>query len=231
MNIEANDSIENCLKKIDGNMRAYNLFLDKITSIITRDERLTPLVHSFKTRVKDRKHLEDKIIRKNKEDAALPTEKQKGCITPDNIMNRITDICGVRIIHLYQSQFDDIHKTIMEYVDNNELALYEKPKAYTWDPEYNDSFVKLGLDSIIRESLYTSVHYVVKPREDSDVTCEIQVRTLFEEAWGEIDHTLNYPVESKSVAIQEQLKVLARIVGAGTRMSNAIFKIHHIESQ
>ncbi|WP_315782452.1 hypothetical protein [Bradyrhizobium sp. SZCCHNPS1003] len=30
-------------------------------------------------------------------------------------------------------------------------------------------------------------------RPDSPLSCEIQVRTLFEEIWGEIDHQLNYP--------------------------------------
>jgi len=216
--------INNCIDHINNNIHLYELFNDKIISIITRDKRLKSLIHSFKNRFKDEQHLRKKIIRKNLEDLERPVEKQVGPITPQNIMNRITDICGVRVIHLYQAQFDGIHQAIMDYVGQGEIFLYEQPKAYTWDPEYRESFSALGLNSILRGSLYTSVHYVVRPRADSDVTCEIQVRTLFEEAWGEIDHTLNYPTETNNVAVQEQLKVLARIVGAGTRLSNAIFK-------
>ncbi|MDU5838022.1 MAG: RelA/SpoT domain-containing protein [Pantoea sp.] len=216
--------INDCIDHINKNIYLYELFNDKIISIITRDKRLKSLIHSFKHRFKDEQHLRKKIIRKNLEDLERPADKQIGPITPQNIMNRITDICGVRVIHLYQAQFDDIHKAIMDYVEQGEIFLYEQPKAYTWDPEYRESFSALGLNSILRGSLYTSVHYVVKPRADSEVTCEIQVRTLFEEAWGEIDHTLNYPTETNNIAVQEQLKVLARIVGAGTRLSNAIFK-------
>lgn len=216
--------INDCIVHINSNIHLYELFNDKIISIITRDKRLKSLIHSFKHRFKDEQHLRKKIIRKNLEDLERPADEQIGPITPQNIMNRITDICGVRVIHLYQAQFDDIHKAIMDYVEQGEIFLYEQPKAYTWDPEYRESFSALGLNSILRGSLYTSVHYVVKPRADSDVTCEIQVRTLFEEAWGEIDHTLNYPTETDNIAVQEQLKVLARIVGAGTRLSNAIFK-------
>ncbi|WP_288654084.1 MULTISPECIES: RelA/SpoT domain-containing protein [Pantoea] len=218
-------NINNCIDHINRNIHLYELFNDKIISIINRDKRLKSLIHSFKNRFKDEEHLRKKIIRKNLEDLGRPAKEQVGPITPQNIMNRITDICGVRIIHLYQAQFESIHQAIMDYVEQGEIFLYEQPKAYTWDPEYRESFSALGLDSILRGSLYTSVHYVVKPRADSDVTCEIQVRTLFEEAWGEIDHTLNYPTETNNIAVQEQLKVLARIVGAGTRLSNAIFKI------
>ena len=119
----------------------------------------------------------------------------------------------------------------MNYVDSREIALFEKPKAYTWDPEYSSYFQSLGLDSKLKESFYTSVHYVIKPRADSDVTCEVQIRTLFEEVWGEIDHTFNYPSRSDIFAVQEQLKVLARMVGAGTRLADSIFKLSEDEEK
>ncbi len=47
--------------------------------------------------------------------------------------------------------------------------------------------------------------------------------------WGEIDHTFNYPVASSSKVVQEQLKVLARVVGAGTKLSDSIFELHKLE--
>ena len=78
-------------------------------------------------------------------------------------------------------------------------------------------FESLGLDVKLKESYYTSIHYLIKPKASSDVCCEIQVRTLFEEIWGEIDHTLNYPVPTKSKACREQLRVLSKLVS--TRLS------------
>ena len=117
----------------------------------------------------------------------------------------------------------------MKYVDSGELALYEAPKAYTWDPEYQKLFESLGVAPKLKDSFYTSVHYVFKPRADSDITCEVQVRTLFEEVWGEIDHSFNYPNKSESKVVQEQLKVLARVVGAGTRLSDSIYELNKLQ--
>jgi ppGpp synthetase/RelA/SpoT-type nucleotidyltranferase len=85
-------------------------------------------------------------------------------------------------------------------------------------------FEKLGIGVELKESYYTSVHYVVRPRVDSPHCCEIQVRTLFEEIWGQVDHTLNYPINSENLACREQLKVLAKLVGAGSRLVDSIFR-------
>jgi putative GTP pyrophosphokinase len=224
-NINLNDAI----KFIKDDMHSYELLHDKFLSYINRDPELKNLVHSYKSRFKDLDHLKSKIERKNQEDSLLPEDEQKGPITQGNIKERITDICGIRILHLYIGQFEAIHKALMKYVDSGELALFEPPKAYTWDPEYSKTFEALGVSPKLKESFYTSVHYVFKPRTDSNITCEVQVRTLFEEVWGEIDHTFNYPEPSKNKVVQEQLKVLARVVGAGTRLSDSIFELNSLQ--
>lgn len=223
-------NIDDAINVIQDNISSYELLHDKLLSYIRRDPILKNLVHSYKSRFKDLDHLKSKIERKNIEDSLLPEEDQQGPITKENIKDRITDICGIRILHLYIGQFEGIHKALMNYVDSGELALYELPKAYTWDPEYSKTFEKLGVSPKLKESFYTSVHYVFKPRADSDITCEVQVRTLFEEVWGEIDHTFNYPEESDSRVVQEQLKVLARVVGAGTRLSDSIFELSTLQN-
>ncbi|MEZ8502434.1 RelA/SpoT domain-containing protein [Vibrio splendidus] len=216
---------------IENDRHLYEYLHDKIISLITRDPIFKTYVHSYKSRFKDKEHLIQKVERKNAEDLALPMEERKGPITADNIKQRITDISGIRIMHLYQGQFEHIHNKIMQLVEDGEFALYEAPKAYTWDPEFSAYFASLDLAAEVKESFYTSVHYVFKPRNDSDITCELQVRTLFEEVWGEIDHTFNYPEPSTSLVIQEQLKVLARLVGAGTRLTDSIFTLKNIEDQ
>lgn len=216
---------EDAIQVIKDNIHSYELLHDKFISYIKRDPELKFLVHSYKSRFKDLDHLKSKIERKNHEDGLLPEDKRQGLITAENIKERVTDICGIRILHLYIGQFKDIHTALMKYVDSGELALFEHPKAYTWDPEYSRMFEGLGVSPKLKESFYTSVHYVFKPRLDSDITCEVQVRTLFEEVWGEIDHMFNYPTKSDSRVVQEQLKVLARVVGAGTRLSDSIFEL------
>lgn len=73
---------------------------------------------------------------------------------------------------------------------------------------------------------YRSVHYVVKPNNPNPTCCEIQVRTLFEEIWGEIDHNINYPHKTDDIACKEQLRVLSKLVSTGTRLADSIFRTY-----
>jgi ppGpp synthetase/RelA/SpoT-type nucleotidyltranferase len=178
-----------------------------------------PIVHSVKSRLKDSSRLKEKIERK---------ESQKGItITKDSFFNEITDLIGVRVMHLYFDQFHLIHKEIIKQVENGEWVLFEQPKAYTWDPETEELFNKLGITTTRKDS-YTSVHYVIKPNsKDNMFCCEIQVRTLFEEIWGEIDHLINYPNKTKSIACSEQLRVLSKFASTGTRLADSIFRSYN----
>ncbi|WP_278537721.1 RelA/SpoT domain-containing protein [Delftia acidovorans] len=173
-----------------------------------------PLVHSVKSRLKDPDHLRDKIIRKFVDEP----------ITEKTLFSRITDFAGVRVLHLHSLQFAEIHKEIRKSIDDGFWSLMESPVAYSWDPEATAALTALGIDAKTRESYYTSIHYVVKPRPESDLSCEIQVRTLFEEAWGEIDHALNYPHPTDNIACREQLRVMAKFASTGTRLADSIFK-------
>ncbi|MGR6980883.1 hypothetical protein ACUHGC_05605 [Testudinibacter sp. P27/CKL/0425] len=203
---------------------AYQSFIDAISGYFLGHPKLNkqplPIVHSIKSRLKDSGHLNEKIDRKNKEG--------KECITEENVYLRITDFAGVRILHLYQEQFIDIHRAIIEQISNQEWAFVEPPKAYTWDPEYKKQYESLDIHTEIKDTFYTSVHYIVKANNNREkpICCEIQVRTLFEEIWGEIDHTINYPNKTNSIACGEQLKVLARLISTGTRLADSIFKSH-----
>lgn len=180
-----------------------------------------PLVHSVKSRVKDVDHLIDKVRRKWNEEQ----------ITDQNLFEKVTDLAGVRVLHLHTKQFEDIHKAIIKHINQGNWTLNEPPIAYSWDPEATTFFEKIGLTATTRESYYTSIHYVVKPYAQTDLTCEIQIRTLFEEVWGEIDHALNYPFVTTNLACKEQLRVLAKLASTGTRLADSIFKIANEKNQ
>lgn len=187
------------------------------------DPKLANYIHSFKYRIKEDSHLDEKISRKNRE----RKNSNLSIIDKNNVFNIITDIYGIRIIHLHHKQFEFIHKFFMEKLAEKDslICLYEKPKAYGWDPEYKNFFDKLEIEYHQKESSYTSVHYVFQHVQNSKATCEVQVRTLCEELWGEIDHLINYPIKNEDPAIQELLKVFAKIVGASVRVSNSIFNL------
>jgi len=214
--------VDECIAFYERERHTIGIFTKGVEEFLSTHPELTagdlPAVHSSKVRVKDVGHLRKKIIRKK--------IKDNRDITATNLLSEVTDLGGVRIFHLHKEQFALIHKVIETHIVEGHWALYEKPKAYTWDPEYRGFFETLGLQPEIKDSNYTSVHYVVKPNEKSMICCEIQVRTLFEEVWGEIEHVLNYPDPTKSVACSEQLRVLAKMVGAGSRLADAIFRSH-----
>ena len=213
-------SMEAIIERVQSQLHDIDLFRDYTVRFFETHPNLTQspqIVHSVRSRMKNLQHLREKVQRKSS------TEDP---ITPENIFDRVTDIAGVRVLHLYQAQFTQIHCAINQKLDSQDWLLYEEPKAYTWDPESRGFFENQGLNVEVKESLYTSVHYVIKPRENSPVSCEIQVRTLFEEVWGEIDHLVNYPEPTDSVACREQIGVLARLVGAGSRLADSIYRVY-----
>ena len=57
-------------------------------------------------------------------------------------------------------------------------------------------------------------------------TCEIQVRTLSEEVWGEVDHSINYPCPVEHLACREQIRALARATSTVSRLVDSIFSTY-----
>ncbi len=196
----------------------FEVFLAGIETFFKKHPALNapplPTIHSIKTRMKDPEHLAEKINRKRQDGKE---------ITLENLFLEITDLIGIRVLHLHQEQFSYIHKAINEKVGTGDWVYYEDPTAYTWDPESTQFYQDLGIKTKVRETYYTSIHYVIKPNQNNPICCEIQVRTLFEEIWGEIDHNINYPKPTESVACKEQLRVLSKLVNTGTRLSDSIF--------
>lgn len=200
----------------------FEQFLPSVLAFFEKHRKLNckplPIIHSIKSRFKDPDHLEQKLIRKHKSGKIIDT---------NNLFTEITDFIGVRILHLYQDQFIDIHNAIQEKITNGDWLYVEAPKAMTWDPESVDFFTNHNIETEVRDTFYTSIHYLIKPNNPTAVVCcEIQVRTLFEEIWGEIDHTINYPTATESIACKEQLRVLSKLVSTGTRLADSIFRSH-----
>jgi putative GTP pyrophosphokinase len=213
--------VDALVERFEQQKKAFSGFMNNVIDFFLPDNDALKasdgrcVVHSLKSRQKDITHLRDKIIRKREEGRI---------ITVENVFNEINDFCGVRVLHLKLSDFSVLHSAVTAHVSGSHWHFFEEPKAYTWDPEYKTFFESCGVKTEVKDSFYTSVHYVVKPNPDTFVTCEIQVRSLFEEIWGEVDHELNYPTPTQNVACREQLKVLAKLVGAGTKLVDSIYK-------
>lgn len=215
------NNIDYVIKYYIENQHRLQQFQASVETFFTKHRVLNakpfPVIHSIKTRLKDPGHLWDKIERK---------QKQGKEITIDNLFSEVTDLIGFRILHLYQDQFSMIHNEILKYMSAGDWTFVEPPKAYTWDPESKIMYDKLKIANEVKDTYYTSVHYVVKPNNSNPnpICCEIQVRTLFEEIWGEIDHIINYPHPTEDIACKEQLRVLSKLVSTGTRLADSIFR-------
>ncbi|WP_427313384.1 hypothetical protein [Cupriavidus sp. H39] len=152
-------------------------------------------VHYVRFGVKDAEHLLEKIVRK----CAVHVEKYRA-ITVQNYHGVVTDLVGIRALHLFKNDCFQIDEGI-----RSNWPLAEAPTAYVraGDPEeFRQSLRERGLDVKEHGAGYRSVHYVATSQPGMrKVSVEIQVRTIFEEGWSEIDHKIRYPNFSDNALI------------------------------
>lgn len=215
--------IEAILAEFDRRLESVRLFRDQLLIALQGSSTLEPLIHSISSRIKDRDHLRDKLYRKA---ARCDEEGISFPVTPENLLTAINDLAGIRLLHLHTRQIEPINLALCEVFGEQTYDLREGPFARTWDDESREFFRSCGIETQESPTMYTSVHYVVGSASRTTVTCEIQVRTLAEELWGEVDHSLNYPTKTDNFASAEQLKVLARVTSSATRLVDSIFLTH-----
>jgi ppGpp synthetase/RelA/SpoT-type nucleotidyltranferase len=214
------------VRHYQANLSTFQNVLTSLQEQIRTSQKLAPFIHSLKWRTKSFKSLEGKIFRKIDEakDANSAFD-----ITPKNLFLKINDLAGLRILHLNTDQLPFIASGLNALFEEEIYTLFEQPTARTWDDESRAFLTELGFKIInkpSKPSFYTSVHYVIKPSKKTEVTCEIQVRTLMEEVWGEVDHLLNYPDRTKFLPCKEQIAALARATSTCSRLVDSIFRSH-----
>ena len=151
---------------------AYRLLSEKtkeFLSSILRSKSIVP--HSITSREKDPEELREKITREGE--------------VPDATINCINDLAGVRIIAYFKSDVDKIVPLIEKEFRVDHTC--SSDKRLSSDPAH------FG---------YASVHFVVKFRSEmlklpeyalfDKMKCEIQVRTILQHAWAEIEHDIVY---------------------------------------
>ncbi|MDX5438435.1 MAG: RelA/SpoT domain-containing protein [Pontibacter sp.] len=187
----------------------YNDYLSRqheladAASMITEMLRKVEGVHSVTYRVKDPEHLLQKILRKKKE---YPNRT----FTPQSYLSLINDLVGVRVLHLYKEAWMETGKYIQQTWD-----LKRPPYAYTKGNESNSQlsdFTTLGCKVLTHPSGYKAVHFVIETKPGKQLYfAEIQLRTLFEEGWSEIDHNIRYPDHNNSQLLDCMLQLLNKI--------------------
>ncbi len=193
------------LKAVKKEYEKLHETLDAVGRFVIDQMISSPVIHSINYRLKDSEHLLEKIIRKK-------CENKNRIINVDNFRTEIKDLIGIRALHLFKEDWLNIHKYICENWD-----LAEDPVAFVrhGDNERIVNFYKRNNCQVREHKFgYRSVHYTMKTRpKNEDYLVEVQVRTLFEEAWGEIDHRVRYPYEMNNDLLVRLSSILNRLAG------------------
>ena len=177
--------------------------------------RTHPKIHSVKSRVKEPGRLLEKIIRKTPQRKAA--KGSDFAFSLANYKDEITDLIGIRIIHLFKEDWEDIHNFISSTWRVMEIT------ANVREGDDTQRFEELGIKLHSRKSGYRSVHYLIEffPTNQR-VIAEVQVRTIFEEGYGEIDHQLRYCHKEIPEVLASNLLLFNRIAGSSDEMASFI---------
>jgi len=188
--------------------------LENAAAMIAQTLRGSNAIHSIKYRIKDPEHLIEKIIRKKIEN---PDRE----ISLENYHTEITDLIGIRVLHLFKDEWVPIHQFINEKWNLNETPV---ANIRDGDPiEIQNKFIEHECAIKVHKFGYRSVHYLItfQPQKET-VISEIQVRTIFEEGWSEIDHRIRYPYWNNNPIITNYLEIFNRLAGSADEMGTFV---------
>lgn len=175
-------------REYDIRKEKYEKFIDLVSLILNSSiEKEKIKVHSFKSRVKDYSSFLEKVDRKRYEDS----------------FTQCTDLAGVRIVCLFLNQVDQIKKIIENEFEVIEITNKRTSKKF-------DQFGYLSLHMIIKMPKHRK--QFVEYQDLEGLVCEVQIRTILQEAWAEIEHYLNYKA-TKEEKNQELLRKIFSLAG------------------
>jgi ppGpp synthetase/RelA/SpoT-type nucleotidyltranferase len=192
-------------------------------------------MHSMRYRVKTPESLIVKIINKQCSDF---TDLDYTNITKDTYRKVIMDLLGARILLRHRYQWEEIHDMIWDlyyrgtekYVKNRvqdyignarEPFLAERPKVFYRYEESTKCYELKGRDTFDFEKNnpgYSSNHYIINY---NGTYIELQVRTLFDEAWSENDHDFVYKLHAgnKKLVLNRTSNLLSKVAEIADELS------------
>jgi len=190
--------------------KLYEEFAWEIENILTEAIEARNLkINVIQSRAKDEKSFGKKAMTANEQNPEEPKYK--------NPMSDITDLAGVRVITFFPSSVTEVCQLIQE-----EFEVVERVD-HTASAEREQ---RLG---------YLSVHYLVRLggnrrklseyKKFDGLVAEIQVRTVLQHAWAEIEHDIRYKSTSTiPQAISRRFMTLAGLLEIADREFEAIQK-------
>ena len=186
----------------------YKEFASEIEKILSEAIETHNLkINEIQSRAKDEKSFGKKAMTANEQNPEEPKYKDP--------MSDITDLAGVRVITFFPSTVAEVCQLIQEEFEVTERV------DHTATAEREQ---RLG---------YLSVHYLVRLagnrtklseyRKFSGLVAEIQVRTVLQHAWAEIEHDIRYKSTSTiPQALSRRFMTLAGLLEIADREFEAI---------
>lgn len=234
-------AIENHYKRSITNYKSkLSVILDELSKADAH------IIHSVRCRIKDTDSLSVKLIEKAAlvpmVDMGNPEIEKYRDISHDNYYKIITDLIGVRVLIRYRYQWEQVHKLIWELYHQDEreyicdwVAEYcsdpgcrfiaEQPKAYIKQESDRGIYEAIGKNLfriLPSDNRYASLHYIVNI---GGTYVELQVRTIFDEAWCECSHDFVYKAKVSSQNKRDTLEHLSIILGQHTTASEEIVSL------
>jgi ppGpp synthetase/RelA/SpoT-type nucleotidyltranferase len=181
----------------------------------------------IKTRVKDHNSIVEKVI----------DRRQKN---PAYRVGDITDIIGIRILTLYRSDLPEMLQRFLRLVDGgcrepfklfagesakeavSELIIYGYPpkgqlceQLVSQLKPFNLALDGKRIKTESKDSDYSSIHLLIRARAPIgearlSIPVEVQIRTVLEDAWGEVEHALMYKLKNTDAERRKELLEIAR---------------------
>jgi GTP pyrophosphokinase len=176
-------------------------------------------VQTVRTRVKRVESVADKIVRRPD---VFPKQLSS------ESFRKMNDTLGCRVILYFLSHLPLIDRELRRLHDKFEISELEPPRAYLPE-ELTNRLALMHLKRLDKESGYASVHYILRLRNSSVPEAvrpwfELQVRTIAQDAWGEVEHVLGYkPEKSSSIAVQRQFQIISKQMSAIDEHFNFLF--------
>jgi len=153
-------------------------------------------------------------------------------------LREIHDLIGVRVVVYFLSQLPLVDRDLRNSEPKVvEISENDPPEAYL----SRGLIRRLGLTHVSRKekkSGYSSVHYTVRlakssvPKKDRPFF-EIQIRTLAQELWSELEHNLAYKPDTRTnFSATRRFDILSRELGAIDEHFNLLYEelIHSQET-
>lgn len=156
-------------------------------------------------------------------------------------LDKITDYAGLRILCLFEEDLSIVHGKLLEIMKKENLSITNF-KIYNFKDDYfrkkfittlQTAFPNITEPEVDEKlSGYKSIHYIVTINHGGYICpLEIQLRTLLQDVWGELEHALSYKRGVIHPHIKKSFLLLSRDIETNDSLMSHLKEIHNKETK